>query len=211
MEEHATLSTLAKPEHTALLIIDVQQWFTRERPQPMFPPIDDMLTCLGHLVEQARAVGVLVVRIQAVIPDEIYSEVWRRQFQTSWGSSSPLGPNEWGTAFAPGFEPLPGDLVVAKPRYSAFFGTSLETHLRNRGIQTVLVAGLTTDVCVSTTARDAFQRELNVITLSDCTADKTQARHESALATLANNFGMVCSAAELLATWQTEAAPLVAS
>ena len=68
----------------------------------------------------------------------------------------------------------------------------------------MVAAGLTTDVCVGSTARDAFQRDFYVITLADCCAEMTQARHEAALETLADNFGTVCSSAELLALWRTQ-------
>lgn len=211
-EQRETLSSLVDPRHSALLVVDVQRWFTRERPEPMFPPVEGVLTRLRSFIDEARAAGVQVVRIQNVIPNEIFSAVWQRQFRAARGwSSSPLTPESWGTAFLPGFEPLPGDLHVTKPRYSSFLGTSLETILRSQGIQTVLVGGLTTDVCVSSTSRDAFQREFNVVTLSDCTAEVTQARHESGLATLAANFGMVCSSDEVLAAWQTQVAPLLTS
>ena len=94
---------------------------------------------------------------------------------------------------------------MTKPRYSAFFATPLETILRSRGIRTVLVGGLTTDVCVSSTSRDLLQREFYVVTLSDCTAELTQARHESGLATLAAKFGLACSSAEVLDAWPTRA------
>jgi ureidoacrylate peracid hydrolase len=83
--------------------------------------------------------------------------------------------------------------------------------LRSRGIQTVLVGGLTTDVCVSSTSRDAFQLKFDVITLGDCTATGTQARHESELVTLAATFGMVCSSTDVLATWDAQLVPTVAS
>jgi ureidoacrylate peracid hydrolase len=68
----------------------------------------------------------------------------------------------------------------------------------------VVAAGLTTDVCVGSTVRDAFQRDFYVITLADCCAEMTLTRHEAALATLADNFGTVCSSTELLAIWQTQ-------
>jgi nicotinamidase-related amidase len=138
-EQREALSSVVDPRHSALLVVDVQRWFTRERPEPMFPPVEDALRRLRRFIDAARAAGVLVIRIQNVIPDELYSEVWRRQFPGTWGSSSPLA----------------------------------------------------TDACVSSTSRDAFQREFHVVTLSDCTAKVTQARHESGLATLAANFGLV--------------------
>src|SRR5262249_37718619 len=156
-------------------------------------PVESVLDTLRRFIDACRERGVLVVRIQAIIPDEATNGVWRRHFKERWATPSPLGPDHPEAQFHPGFEPLSGDIVVTKPRYSSFYGTSLESILRSRGIQTVLVAGLTTDVCVSSTSRDAFQHEFDVVTLSDCTAEKTQARHESGLATLAATFGTVCS------------------
>ena len=142
-----------------------------------------------------------VVVVRVVVPPELSSAVWRRQFPSldeAW-----LGPGTPNVDYEPGFEPLKGDVVVTKPRYSAFVGTPLEAILRAREVSTVVVAGLTTDVCVGSTARDAFQRDLNVITLADCCAEMTQPRHESALATLADTFGIVCISTELLAFWRS--------
>ena len=100
--------------------------------------------------------------------------------------------------------PTAADLVVVKTRYSAFIGTTLEAALRTCGITTVVVVGLTADVCVGSTARDAFQRDFHVITLSDCTAELTQAQYEGCLATLRNNFGQVMTSDELLALWNVD-------
>lgn len=83
-------------------------------------------------------------------------------------------------------------------------GTPLGTLLRSRGIRTVIVGGLTTDVCVSSTARDAFQRDFNTITLADCAAEQTLARHESGLATLASVFGLVCNSSDVLGVWDAQ-------
>ncbi len=197
-------SELLDPQMTAVLVVDVQKWFTRARPAPMFPPLEGVLPRLQRFVDRAADAGVLIIRIQNVIPEETYSEVWRRQFRAGWGGKSPLGPEEEGAKFHPGFEPRPGELHVTKHRYSAFFGTTLDAILRSRGIRTVIVAGLTTDVCVSSTARDAFQREYNVVTLADCTAELTQARHESGLQTLAANFGVVRTAEDVVQQWSPQ-------
>ena len=123
------------------------------------------------------------------------------------GDENRLAPEASGIAFHPGFEPHPGDTVVTKHRYSAFFGTPLDSILRRRGVRTVVVVGLTTDVCVGTTARDAFQHEYNVVTLSDCTAEVTRARHEAGLETLAARFGLVCTSDDVLRIWSPHVAP----
>jgi ureidoacrylate peracid hydrolase len=197
-------SDLLDPRQTAVLVVDVQKWFTQPRPAPMFPQLEEVLPRLQRFLDRATDTGVLIIRVQLILPEETYSEVWRRQFRVGWGSKSPLGPEEEGTRFHPGFEPRPGDLLVTKNRYSAFFGTTLDSILRSRDVRTVIVTGLTTDVCVSSTGRDAFQREYNVITLSDCTTEVTQARHESGLQTLAANFGIVCSSDDILTGWSPQ-------
>ncbi len=194
----AELGALVDPRHTAVLVIDMQNLFVGF---PLHPPIEEVLPRLHRFIYAARSAGALIVRIENVIPDEMFSAVWQRQHGTP---TTFLAPGSEAAAFAPGFEPELGDVVITKPRYSAFIGTPLETVLRSKGIRTVIVGGLTTDVCVSSTARDAFQRDFDTITLADCAAEKTLARHESGLATLASVFGMVCDSSEVLEVWNAQ-------
>lgn len=197
-DSRTELASLADPKHTAVLVVDIQNLFVGF---PLHPPVEEVLPRLHRFIHAARSAGATIVRIQNVIPDEMYSEIWQRQHGSP---TSFLAPGSENAAFYAGFEPEPGDVVITKPRYSAFIGTPLETVLRTRGIRTVIVAGLTTDVCVSSTARDAFQRDFHTITLGDCAAEQTQARHESGLATLSSVFGMVCDSADVVAAWQTQ-------
>ena len=200
-DQRAALAALADPRHTAVLVVDVQNLFAGF---PLHPPVAEVLPRLRRFIHAARSAGALIVRIENVIPDAMFSAVWQRQHGTP---TTFLPPGSEAAAFAPGFAPEPGDVVITKPRYSAFVGTPLETLLRSRGIQTVIVGGLTTDVCVSSTARDAFQRDLNTIILADCAAEQTRVRHESGLATLASAFGLVCDASDVLGVWHMHQPP----
>ncbi len=192
-------------------MVDVQPLFTA---MPLVPALDGVLPRLQRFLAAARVAGVPRVFIRIVMPEERWTEVWQDQFAGSVrpddGSTvslkGALAPGSPVTAFAPGFEPEPDDLVVIKHRYSAFVGTALAAQLRERGIRTVVLVGLTTDVCVGSTARDAFHHEFHTVTLSDCTAEQTLARHEAGLATLAANFGRVCTSEEVLAAWSHEPA-----
>lgn len=74
----------------------------------------------------------------------------------------------------------------------------------------MVLVGLTTDICVGSTARDAFHHEFHTVTLADCTAEQTLARHEAALASLAAGFGRVCTSDEVLSAWQAQTAPALA-
>ena len=192
-----SLGPLAGPEHTAILSIDVQRVFTG---LPLFPDVPTVLSTLHRFLAEARLIGVPIVVIRIVIPPDLYSAPWQRQFpayEPTWLSAGTRNVED-----EPGFEPRPGDLVLTKHRYSAFADTALEALLRTRQIRTVVVVGLTTDVCVGSTVRDAFQRDFHVVTVADCCAEMTQAQHEATLATLADCFGTVCTSTELLALWR---------
>ena len=94
-----------------------------------------------------------------------------------------------------GVTPAPDDPVVEKFRYSAFTDTVLDAMLRARGTQTVVVAGVTTDVCVDSTVRSAFMRDYGVVVLSDCTGASTPDRHAHTLSVL-NEFFAVAATSE---------------
>jgi ureidoacrylate peracid hydrolase len=186
----------------AILVIDVQPIFTG---LPLYPPVDGVLHRLQTFVNLARAAGATIVNVRVAIPKELYSDVWEAQYRATVPNFAQLiAPDSPLAQFHPDFAPTAADLVVVKTRYSAFIGTTLEAALRTCGITTVVVVGLTADVCVGSTARDAFQRDFHVITLSDCTAELTQAQYEGCLATLRNNFGQVMTSDELLALWNVD-------
>ena len=199
-----SLGALAGPERTAVALVDVQRIFTA---LPLSPPLDGVLGNLRRFLDEARAIGVPVIVVRIVIPPEVFSSVWQHQYHDVVPCDAWLAPDTPNVDYEPGVEPRAGDVVVTKPRYSAFVGTALEAILHTLDVRTVVAAGLTTDVCVGSTVRDAFQRDFHVITLADCCAEMTRAQHESALETLAENFGTVCSSAELLALWRARRSP----
>ncbi len=98
-----------------------------------------------------------------------------------------------------GVQPAPGDPVISKARYSAFVGTPLDALLRASRIDNVLVCGATTDVCVDTTARDAFLHDYTVVVLSDCCGASTPGRHRHSLDVLDHFFARVHASEEVLA------------
>jgi ureidoacrylate peracid hydrolase len=113
-----------------------------------------------------------------------------------------LAPRAAGTDFDACLERFETDIEVVKPRYSAFIGTDLDGMLRRMHVETVVAFGITTDICVASTARDAWQHDYHTITLSDCCTAIAGGHHEAALRTLANNFGYVCTSEEVMVAWQ---------
>ena len=113
-----------------------------------------------------------------------------------------MAPGAPGTEFDLCLNHQPADIEVVKQRYSAFFGTSLDQILRHRAIQSVVVLGLTTNVCVQSTARDAWQCDYETITLSDCCAEIGDGSHEASLMFTSRNFGRVTTSEVLALGWR---------
>lgn len=105
-----------------------------------------------------------------------------------------------GAEFA-GPQPLAGEAVFAKRRYNAFAGTGLDAHLREIERDTLVIAGLTTECCVDSTARDAFERDYHVIIAADAVAAYESGLHEAALKALALNYGHLAESAEIATAW----------
>jgi ureidoacrylate peracid hydrolase len=84
--------------------------------------------------------------------------------------------------------------------------TNLETILRAHGIKTVMLAGVTTDVCVESTARDAFMRDYHVLFVSDCTGVDDPAVQQAALERIERYFGHVVSSDDILEAWNANKA-----
>jgi ureidoacrylate peracid hydrolase len=190
------LAALVDPPRTAVLVVDVQPVFT-DGDEPVLPVLRRFLAA----ARAARVLRVFIRFVRAEPPAERWRALWEEQCGADFVAM--VAPNSPEAAFLPGFAPEADDLEVTKDRYSAFIGTDLADQLRRRSIETVLVTGFSTDVCVSSTARDAFQLDFHTITLSDCCAAAELARHEAALETLGRRFGRVCTSEEVVATWHT--------
>lgn len=111
---------------------------------------------------------------------------------------------DWGFELCPGIGPQNSshEIIIRKHRYSGFVNTELDLILRSRGIQTVVMTGVATNVCVESTARDAFMRDYFVVLLQDCCATYSKEEQEATLKNIDTYFGEVVSSKELAALWE---------
>ncbi len=99
--------------------------------------------------------------------------------------------------------PLPGEFVVRKHRYSAFVSTDLNLTLKSRDIRTLIMTGVSTNVCVESTARDGFMRDYYVVLLKDCTAASSEEDYNGTLRNIARFFGEVTDSSDVLRCWES--------
>ena len=182
------------PATTAAVVVDVQRLFTDMVAAPIAPPLTMVLPNIARLLSACRCAGTTVVLVRTIIAPGGHS---RSTLQWPEFMRAGMAPGARGTEFDPCLNVQPADIEVVKQRYSAFFGTPLHDLLQRRGIDTVMVLGLTTNVCVQSTARDAWQHDYRTVTVGDCCAEIGDGAHTMSLAWTSRNFGLVSTATDV--------------
>jgi biuret amidohydrolase len=170
------------PATAALVIIDMQRDFLE--PGGFGAALGNDVGLLrsaiaptARVLHACRDAGMLVVHTREGhrpdLTDLPLAKRVRGRFRTCIGDPGPMGRilvrGEPGHDIIPELAPAPGEPVVDKPGKGAFYATDLEGMLRNRGIAQLLVCGVTTEVCVNTTVREANDRGFDCLVLEDCT------------------------------------------
>jgi ureidoacrylate peracid hydrolase len=195
------------PARTALLLIDMQMDFAD--PQGAMGKAGADMTAAQaavkkaeHLTDAARAAGVACVFVRLVTrpgDETAFITEWQRRRHD--GNAPLCREGSKGAQFT-GPKPQGGELVFSKRRYNAFHGTGLDETLRGEGIDTLVVAGLTTECCIDSSVRAAFERDYHLFVVGDATACYQPALHQAALQALALNCATILASDEVLSAWK---------
>ena len=203
------LSEWIAPARTALLVVDVQVGFARSDGAAGLAGHDlsavpAALANAARLAKSARTAGAQIVFVRLETTAESDSPAWiERARRLGNAPEEALALCRSGTRGADlVLQPdHASDLVITKHRYSAFAGTALDDILKDRGLDTLVACGLTTECCVDSTVRDAFHRDYHVFVAEDACASYDSALQEAALRSLALNFAILARTDDVVAAW----------
>lgn len=193
-----TLEAQLRPAHTALIVVDMQNDFCAEggylqrtRAASASNPIrvdqnERIAHAIDRLAQVARQAGSPVVWLRSIYDFKYLApaHIAKREgegccMEGTWGS-------DWFV-----IAPAEGDPVVTKHTFSGFHETPLHTMMQARGIRTLVMTGVATNVCVDSTLRHGFFLGYHIVVAQDCVGSGNQAGHEGTLATVRTNIGAV--------------------
>ena len=180
------------PNTTALIVVDLQRGIVA-RPAAPHSSAEVVERC-AKLADAFRQAKALVVLVHVAFADD------RERLKPEADSPAPSGPlpPDW-SEIVPEIRPRPGDIVIIKRQWGAFYGTALDLQLRRRGIRTLVYGGIATNFGVESTARDAYERGFEQVFVEDAMSGLTAEAHQFAITTIFPRMGRVRSTDDVLA------------
>ncbi|MBU6371079.1 hydrolase [Patescibacteria group bacterium] len=189
------METRIERSNTALVVIDLQKGIVGMPTAPHAAP--DVVANAAKLADACRALGIPVFLVRvATSPDGKDRLSPAVDGDGGWGRMQL--PADW-SEIVPAMGPKPGDFVVTKRQWGAFYGTELDLELRRRGIRTIILCGIATTIGVESTARFAYEYGYDQIFIEDASSDRDADGHARAFATTFPRMGRVRATADILA------------
>lgn len=185
----------------ALLVIDMQNDFVNEGAIMEVSAARENISNMKKLIDFSRHHNIPVIYTVHVLYDEFDVSPLEVAYQP-WLKETGMRENSEGIQVVDELKPLPGERVIKKHRYDAFYNTDLDTIIRNikgfGGIDTVIITGTVTNVCCESTARSAFMRDYKVVFIGDACGGFDEASHQATLNVIDRVFGRVMNTEDLL-------------
>jgi nicotinamidase-related amidase len=178
---------------TALIVIDLQHGIVARQAAPHSAA--DVVSRCAKLAKAFREAGALVVLVHVGFSDDDGDRL-----KPAADSAPPALPRaaDW-SELVPELDRQPGDIVILKRQWGAFYGTALDLQLRRRGIRTLVYGGIATNFGVESTARDAYERGFEQLFVEDAMSGLTEGAHAFAVTTIFPRMGRVRSTEDVLA------------
>jgi nicotinamidase-related amidase len=181
------------PNTTALIVIDLQRGIVARQAAPH--AATEVVERCAKLADAFRERKALVVLVHVGFSDDD-----RDRLKPEADGAPPAGPlpPDW-SEIVPEIGPRPGDIVITKRQWGAFYGTALDLQLRRRGIRTLVFGGIATNFGVESTARDAYERGFEQVFVEDAMSGLTAEAHQFAITTIFPRMGRIRSTDDVLA------------
>lgn len=194
-------------ERTALVVIDMQRAFLEDEGSLAKAGIDitglkAALEGCKRLLASARQAGVPVIHTRYVYrPDYADGGILVNYIMPQLREVDSLAAGTPDIEIVDELAPVDGETVIDKNRPSAFYATNIEPLLNGLGVDSLVVCGVTTNICVETTVRDASQRDYKVFVPKDATGELEQLRYDGALAGMAWVFAKIVDTDDVISVW----------
>ena len=194
-------------ERTALVVIDMQRAFLEDEGSLAKAGIDigglkAALEPCQRLLASARQAGVPVIHTRYVYRSD-YADggILVNYIMPQLREVDSLAAGTPDIEIVDELAPVDGETVIDKNRPSAFYATNIEPLLNGLGVDSLVVCGVTTNICVETTVRDASQRDYKVFVPKDATGELEQLRYDGALAGMAWVFAKIVDTDDVISVW----------
>ncbi len=180
-------------EHTALLIIDMQNYFVHETGDMFLPHGQEIVPNIRTLQEKFRAKN-----LPLIFTSHSHKSPEYDGGNLTWWWPDYCKEGSFGAEIYEEIKPLEGEKLIHKHRYSAFEGTDLDVNLRCLGVKDLVITGVMTNLCCETSARDAFNKDYRIQFVCDATGTSNEDFHLATLKNISFGFAPVVTTEQVL-------------